>query len=268
MKRVDFSYTGGFPFDQRTLDDMQDGYMDVLVALLRFLKVPATGSHIIYGCAVNGANIDPGMMYIDGDLCSFAGFAGNATTKIGKLVTTTTAPFQNGNNNPVYIETTAVLDAAGIELGQFTNYSNALVYDANYVHTDNNFTAALLAKLNGIANGAEVNVKANWNEANPASDAYIQNKPVLENVLYVGSQILGNWPGLYSQTIDVNFPDVGTTNYYVDLQVKSNNPLGSRGADLLAWTTADYTATGFELSAKSVSPGTNNIEIFYKIIAL
>lgn len=39
------------------------------------------------------------------------------------------------------------------------------------------FTTALLAKLNGIAASAEVNVQANWNEANTGSDAFIQNKP-------------------------------------------------------------------------------------------
>jgi len=41
----------------------------------------------------------------------------------------------------------------------------------------NDFTAALLTKLNGIAAQAEVNVNANWNETNSNSDAFIQNKP-------------------------------------------------------------------------------------------
>lgn len=39
------------------------------------------------------------------------------------------------------------------------------------------FTSALLTKLNGIAAQAEVNVQSNWNEANTGSDAFIQNKP-------------------------------------------------------------------------------------------
>ena len=34
-------------------------------------------------------------------------------------------------------------------------------------------------KLTGIETGAEVNVKANWNESDSASDAFIQNKPTL-----------------------------------------------------------------------------------------
>lgn len=39
-------------------------------------------------------------------------------------------------------------------------------------------------KLDGIATGAEVNVQANWNEANTSSDAYIQNKPSIPKYYY------------------------------------------------------------------------------------
>lgn len=41
----------------------------------------------------------------------------------------------------------------------------------------NDFTDLLLAKLNGIATGAEVNVQADWNENVTSNDAYINNKP-------------------------------------------------------------------------------------------
>lgn len=57
-----------------------------------------------------------------------------------------------------------------------TNDSD-FVSDANYVHTDNNFTTSLKDKLNGIATGAEVNVQSDWNVTDTASDAFIKNKP-------------------------------------------------------------------------------------------
>ena len=41
----------------------------------------------------------------------------------------------------------------------------------------NDFTDLLLTKLNGIADGAQVNVKSNWNEQNSSSDSFIENKP-------------------------------------------------------------------------------------------
>lgn len=59
-----------------------------------------------------------------------------------------------------------------------TNDSD-FVSDANYVHTDNNFTTALKDKLNGIATGAEANVQSDWNVTDTTSDAFIKNKPAI-----------------------------------------------------------------------------------------
>lgn len=43
----------------------------------------------------------------------------------------------------------------------------------------NDFTTALLNKLNGIAAGAEVNVQSDWSESDNTSDAFIKNKPTI-----------------------------------------------------------------------------------------
>ena len=59
-----------------------------------------------------------------------------------------------------------------------TNDSD-FVSDANYVHTDNNFTTSLKDKLNGIATGAEANVQSDWGVADTTSDAFIKNKPII-----------------------------------------------------------------------------------------
>jgi len=57
------------------------------------------------------------------------------------------------------------------------NKPQNLVQDANYVHTDNNYTDAEKNKLAGIADGAEVNVQSDWNVTDSSSDAFIRNKP-------------------------------------------------------------------------------------------
>lgn len=59
------------------------------------------------------------------------------------------------------------------------NKPSNLVQDADYQHTDNNFTDALKTKLEGIAAGAEVNVQADWNQTNDAADDFIKNKPTV-----------------------------------------------------------------------------------------
>lgn len=73
--------------------------------------------------------------------------------------------YENLDNKPSINGVTLIGNKTAIDLGisqptktsQLTNDSNFVV-DANYVHTDNNFTNALLSKLNGIENGAEVNL--------------------------------------------------------------------------------------------------------------
>ena len=91
-----------------------------------------------------------------------------------------------------------------------TNDSN-FVADANYVHTDNNFTSTEKSKLGGIASGAEVNVQANWNETSSSSDAYILNKPNLSTVATSGSyNDLSNKPTIPS--VEANPSVTGSTD--------------------------------------------------------
>lgn len=70
-----------------------------------------------------------------------------------------------------------------------TNDSN-FVSDANYVHTDVNFTSAYETKLNGIASGAEVNVQSDWNQTDNTKDDFIKNKPI-NPVLWSEYNVLG-----------------------------------------------------------------------------
>ena len=60
-----------------------------------------------------------------------------------------------------------------------------IVQDANYVHTDNNFTTAEKSKLAGVEAGAEKNVNADWNAS--SGDAEILNKP--ENLVQDASYV-------------------------------------------------------------------------------
>ncbi len=68
------------------------------------------------------------------------------------------------------------------------NKPTNLVQDANYIHTDNNFTNANKTKLNDIEAGAEVNVQSDWNQTNNTADDYIKNKPTIPD-----AQIQSDW---------------------------------------------------------------------------
>lgn len=96
------------------------------------------------------------------------GIAANAQVNVieGITVNSTAVPLTNKIAN-LTIPT---------KLTDLTNDGN-FVTDANYVHTDNNYTTADKNKLAGIAAGAEVNVQSDWSVTSTSSDAYIKNKP-------------------------------------------------------------------------------------------
>ena len=126
--------------------------------------------------------------------------------------TTTTFTVTNGRNGTgsvadVWQNGVSVLDGNTAKVtvptatSDLTNDSN-FVEDANYVHTDNNYTSAEKSKLSGIASGAEVNVQSNWNETDSTADAYIANKPDIDSlkVLVVTLSAFSSLPATFYET--------------------------------------------------------------------
>ena len=68
------------------------------------------------------------------------------------------------------------------DYNDLTNVPTDLVHDANYVHTDNNYTTAEKTKLEGIEAGAEVNVQSDWAQTDDTEDDFIKNKPTIPTV--------------------------------------------------------------------------------------
>lgn len=131
-------------------------------------------------------------------------------------------------------------DLGGIKVGnRLTINSTTGVLSADS-QTDNNFTTALKDKLDGIASGAEVNVQANWTEADSSSDAYIQNKPSLATVATSGNyndltnkptipaaQVNSDWDANSGVAQILNKPSlatVATSGSYADLTNKPTIP--------------------------------------------
>lgn len=61
------------------------------------------------------------------------------------------------------------------------------VLDAGFIKIDDKVTNEILrtalTKLDGIAEGAEVNVQSDWAQTDPAADDFIKNKPVIDTVM-------------------------------------------------------------------------------------
>jgi len=62
--------------------------------------------------------------------------------------------------------------------------------------TENNFTDAEQTKLSGIEDGAQVNVRADWAQADPGAPDFILNKPIIsDGTLFIMDGIIGTTAG-------------------------------------------------------------------------
>ncbi|NHN26748.1 hypothetical protein FIA58_013770 [Flavobacterium jejuense] len=268
MKYIDFTQTGGYRLKQNTLARMQEAYFQLLHAFITYLKVPSSGSYIISGCEISGANITDGILYIDGDLCAFSQTAGDLTTKIQKIESVESLSFKSGLNLPVFRTTSATTSLTeGIELSAFTRLN--VVQDNNYVHTDNNFTNALLAHLNSIETGAEVNVQADWNVINPNSDAYIKNIPNLPLLLDKGVIIIGDvYTNESVQNIQVPILHQEDNDYTVIVSFESitNNATEANYTTTMFYTVFGKLQDSFRIYLRESSNSTQFLRINWMIL--
>ncbi len=202
----------GFPGTNKTLRFLQSGFREPLEALAKM----AGDKTILTGVVVDNSNpsnvtVSDGYIVYNGEIMKFQG--GNFENTVTIIEQVENVNYNTDANNdtvldnlPAYKDTYARCGTGGIaifnfselkrlktinELSQF-ELPNGIVIDTNYVHTDVNFTLALLNKLNGIEAGAEVNVQSDWNMTAPSSDAFILNKPFNGLAFTHGSTITYN----------------------------------------------------------------------------
>jgi hypothetical protein len=98
MNKIDLNYGGGFPFENKTLQFMQDDYQN---ALRGIAGIGGMGNFIISGMLQAGNNVSEGWIYYNGELIYFeAGVKAN--TFIIEEVTENKI-YQDGVTHPAYI---------------------------------------------------------------------------------------------------------------------------------------------------------------------
>lgn len=134
MKKIRTDQTGGMPVTQYTIQKLQEAYTEIFTALVAYLGMnPTAGKYIVQGCEVSGGNISPGWFYLDGFILPFAGAAGDNNTKIGMSTTAESKSFFDTISKPLYYSYTAVVDAAGTKLSDFTRIPSVPVIDPRTV---------------------------------------------------------------------------------------------------------------------------------------
>lgn len=89
--------------------------------------------------------------------------------------------------------------------------------------SSNDFTDADVTKLSGIAAGAEVNVQADWNEADNTADSYIQNKPDIQSPLHFEYQTVACTGG----STDLTAPSVSGYTFMAWINVSCSGFVGA-----------------------------------------
>lgn len=190
----------GFPGTNKTWRFVQDAFREPLGALAQL----AGDKTIITGVVVNNADpnnvtVSNGYISYNGEIIPFVGGTFVGTVTIVENVENVMYNTDADNNLqldslPAYRTIFAKCGTGGSDIFQFSDLATLktvkelsdfelpsdIVRDANYVHTDYNFTLALLQKLNEIEAGAQVNVNADWNNTTPSSKKFIENKPFNE----------------------------------------------------------------------------------------
>ena len=134
-KKIDFSFSGGFPLDETALDKMQQASVEFFKSIIAYIGVPEVGNYILSGVTVTGTSISSGWVYMDGDIIPFPAMTGTTglTTKLLKQTVGESVSFEDGGNHPVYITSSVVVDASGVELSTFERVNGIPVLPTNIV---------------------------------------------------------------------------------------------------------------------------------------
>ncbi|MFS2189805.1 hypothetical protein ACCC92_24225 [Mucilaginibacter sp. Mucisp84] len=127
MNKIDFTQTGGFPFDESTLRFLQDSiFMSANTARL------AGRLAILSGCVVDGLNAGDGVVIIDGEILPFVG--GAIEEKVIIVENISTLPFQNGDNK-------------GVVFTRYAKFGDDGVTNNSWSAFKRNTTEGILARL-------------------------------------------------------------------------------------------------------------------------
>jgi len=284
-KRIIISGSG-FPGTNDTWRMLQAALDDIFTAMARL----AGNKTILYGIQPSliiptdqPANYTSGFVAYQGEILAFESGLPAATVTI--VEETISAEYDNGATNGTGVNTilpvsqkrymkfgtggTATFPFSDLvrlstikQLSQFT-LPNDIVQDANYVHTDNNLTTAMINAWDALVS----NVQSNWNApANTA--AAILNKPTnLLTVLTKGIVYLGDINTDMVIPITFSAPLSYTGYYQVIPNLVSFGSNYNTDNDVFCMT-KDHTVNGFKLLLREISGGTQTLRLYYTVIPL
>ena len=241
--KYNFTYTGGFPFDQNVLNDVQNGILNVEAALCGLLG-PLV---IISGCVVSGGTVSAGIVAINGELLPFTG--GTLGTNVIPVEVDTSEAYETGTNACI-ITRIAQFGDDGVHYNPWSEFVTGRLdpwqsgdikeISCNETYITNNFDSTGLGK----------NLRLGWaicngNNGTPDKTGSVtaQRKPGDANFGAMGAATAG----APSVTLSAaNIPELETENIFN----------ASGGSSYAYATTATPTSTTRAVNVNAGSPNT------------
>lgn len=271
----------GFPGTTKTINYLQDGTIAAFASLAKLL-----GENVIlYGVEQieNSTNYTAGAVSLGGYILPFE--AGQYNDFVTLIVETDYATYDADDNNDGVQDSKQAYERRYLKFGTHTGFSfefaalkrlktilelsefalpDGVVIDNNYIP----LTQAMVDKLAGIAEGAQVNVQANWNGAQGTPQAILNKPDDLARILKKSSLYVGDVISPGNQEFTVSFPNVGTSNYQVLVTFESSSESTAHASATLSYAVHSRTATSFKILVREFTGSTQALRIYYTILSL
>lgn len=246
-KKYDFTQTGGFPFDQDVLNDLQNGILEDESAEAAILGALV----IISGCVVTGGMVSNGLVAINGQILPFVG--GAIGTKVIIVTGSVSLTYQDGSIRPSEITEYATFGDDGVQNNPWANF---VQLPAGGVVT------AVNSLFNDIAEeGSEIG-------ALETDVTTLQTSRAIK--LASGTKLVGDIgsPGTPGATISINFPAaLANTNYIIVFSINSLS--ASPETDGISFALVrSKTVNGFTLYLHEPSSNVQDISIDWMALSL
>jgi hypothetical protein len=212
-----FTFSGGFPFDQGVLDDLQSGILEAEGSLANLLGPLA----IVSGCTISGSTAANGVVAINGVIMPFVG--GTVGSNVIVVSSDTEFTYQSG-----------IPDAHAALITQYATFGDDGVQFNAWANFVSNTTDGILARLNRLEAMAAPFIPGSGSAG--GGGMVLWNKPV-SVPLPTGWHEVVDWRGRLPFGYDP------TDSVLNDVAINGGNRMHTNTIDEMAAHTHTYTET-------------------------
>lgn len=293
MNRINLQQTGGFPLETNTLDFMQSAYN-----IFNDLGAVVGDKSIIKGCILTGSSVSDGVIYVNGELLAFRGGTLQSTIIIREEIQL--MEFEDGTTKPVYkiryakfgtgidampwsdfVRPKTLLELSDEEIPDATETVKGIAKLATQAEantSNNDQTIITPKKLNdrvattsrrGVVELATSTETLGNDNSRAVTPQGLNNRlNGFVEKLHSGTVYLGDAADGTNSLIQVDIPNVGTSNYLVLGSFRSVSESHWNDDNDIFFTTVKRALTYFKIGVREVASVAQNVYFDYIIVKL